>query len=214
MLSRKIQSKKRYLLSFLIGTFLFLLLISVSYFFVFLELGKISRMQGETAYSLFEKKLSLTYFEENFCRDYNLRDISESLAYQGLILSDAEEKFGKGDKDVLFQKRFYSILLLEHLDFVEMYNDACDSAVNTIVFFYSNEENFVEESEYFGKVLDLAYAKNDDLFIYSFDVNLDSEIISKMKNKFDVAKVPVVIVNGEHVITELDNISELEVFFE
>ena len=67
MLERSVQSKKRYILAFLLGTFLFLLVIAISYFIAFIQFGKITDMQGVTAYSLFEKKLSYSFFNEDIC---------------------------------------------------------------------------------------------------------------------------------------------------
>jgi len=199
MLERKVQSKKRYLLAFLIGTLLFIIVVLISYSIAYFQYAKISDIQGETAYSIFEDKLAYSFFGEDICSIYNFRKVSDSLSYQGQILEDLEKKFGKDDKNVLERKKFYSVLLLEHLIYVKEYNKQCNQKINTIMFFYSNKDN-PDASESAGKVLNSVYQTNQNLVIYSFDFNLESQSVDNLKKKYSVSKIPEIIINENQTL--------------
>ncbi len=197
MLKRKIQNKKRYFQSFVIGTLVFAFIFSLSYLIAFYQSGKVSSSQGITGYVLFEDKAAYSFFGEDICSNDNLKRISESLSYQGRVLEDLEEKFGKNNEMVLERKKFYSVLLLEHLDYVQEYNEKCTPPKDTILYFYSNIEGSEEAdiSEKVGKILDNVYADSENLIIYAFDTNLDSSIVQKLKEKYNVTHSPEIVVN-------------------
>lgn len=197
MIQRKVQSKKRYLASFIIGTFLFILIIAISYSIAWYQYTRISNLQSELAYALFEKKSLNYFFGEDICLEENFKEMSDFLGYQGRILEDLENKFGKNNKQVLERKKFYSVLLLEHLDYVNDYNENCEKYQNTILFFYSNKDKS-EDSDKAGRILSRVNSQNRNVSIYSFDVNLESLIITRLKEKYGVDSYPKIIVNEEH----------------
>ena len=180
MKTRKIQSKKRYVLAFIIGTVVFFLVIGISYSVALFQYTRITNLQGILAYSLFEQKSLYTFFGDDICSGENFRKISESLGNQGKTLEDLEKKFGKDNRQILERKKFYSVLLLEHLDYVNSYNENCEPKMNTILFFYSNIENS-DISDSAGRVLDGVGSQNQRVLVYSFDINLDSSIIHGLK---------------------------------
>jgi hypothetical protein len=202
MVNRALQSKKRYFISILIGTAVFLFILGISYSMALFQYTRVSNLQGVTAYSLFEKKSSHTFFGEDICSEKNLKEISISLGQQGKLLEDLENKFGKEDKQVLERKKFYSVLLLEHLDYVNLYNEKCEPKMNTVLFFYSNLRgaSASDLSEKAGMVLDTVGSQNEVVSIYSFDINLESTIIEKLKERYNITLAPVVVVNNETII--------------
>src|SRR4030043_714932 len=130
------------------------------------------------------------------CSQEALEDISQQLGFQGAVIDDLEKKLGKKNSEVLFQKKFYTLVELEHLNFITDYNKKCNSSFNTIMFFYSNNPLYYKDSDKLGRLLDAIYSKYPEkVIIYSFDVDLDSELISKLKQKYDIEKVPTVIMN-------------------
>ena len=210
MENRKIQSGRRYFWSFVIATVLFVLVIYSSYFFSYVELKRVSNLQEDVAYEIFEDKLDYTLFEKNVCGGEVFEEVSKDLNFQGRIIDDLEKKFGKNNEDVLFQKKFYTLVELEHLEFINILNDQCDLGMATILFFYSNEEKGIEQSEEVGRLLNTVYARNSDsLLIYSFDVNLDSNLISKLKLKYDISESPVIVVNEKIKIFNPQNLEEI-----
>ena len=212
MEKREFHSKKRYLLAWGIGTLIFIAVLLLSYSISYLEFNRISNSQGLTAYSIFENKLIYSFPDENICSQESFRKVSEDLGFQGRIIDDLERKFGKNDAKVLFQKKFYSVIELEHFYFVNLLNEKCNSGINTILFFYSNLEEDSEESNRVGDLLSVAYNRNENISIYSFDVNLDSLLIKKLKEEYGVEKSPTIIINKEHKITSPQNIEEIETY--
>ena len=211
MKPRKIQSKKRYAWAFAIATVIFILGFAVTYSVAFFEFQRISAQQGPLSYEIFQDKLQLSLFGKDICTEETYKDVSEDLAFQGSIIGDLEEKMGKGHEGVLFRKKFYTLILLEHLELINTINKECDKNINTILFFYSNEKEDLEASEDIGGMLGVLHERNkDDLFIYSFDMNLDSELIDSLNQKYDVSAPMKIILNENKSFTTLNSINDIE----
>jgi len=206
---RDIQSGGRYILAFIIGTLIFILGFALTYSISYIQYDRISNFQDITSYSIFSDKLGYEIFSDNICSFSNFKEISDELGYQGKIINDLEKKLGKNNKDVLFRKRFYTLVELEHFEFVNKVNKDCNRNISTILFFYSNLEGDIDRSESAGKVLDALVNRHNILIVYSFDINLDSELITELKNKYLVYSSPVAIVNGK---IKVDNFSEINKF--
>jgi len=151
-------------------------------------------------------------FEKDICSEGAFEEVSAALGFQGRIIDDLERKMGKNDKNVLFRKKFYTLIELEHLEFIKSLNKECDSGINTILFFYSNAQNDLSKSEELGKLLSSVYARNENMIIYSFDINLDSELIDNLKNLYEIEKASTIIVNEEFLIVNPETPSEIEIY--
>ncbi len=210
MKERKIQSKKRYLLAFLIGTAIFILIFSLSYAISYLEFRRISNLQEDLAYDIFEDKLDYSLFDEGICANESFDRVSRDLGFQGRIIDDLERKLGKNNENVLFRKKFYTLIELEHFEFVKLLNERCNLEIQTILFFYSNSDPNLELSEEVGKLLDVVYNRNENLMMYSFDIDLGSYLTEKLKEKYMVDKSPTLIINEEVKVENPQNISDIE----
>jgi len=210
MANRSIQSGRRYVLAFIIGTVLFfggfLIVNSLSY----LEYQRISNLQDQLAYKIFEDKLGYSLFGQEICSDDAYRKISEDLGFQGRIIDDLERKFGKEDARVLERKKFYSLILLEHFEFVNLINQECGKNIHTILFFYSNDPKYLTQSEDLGRMLGTVYGRNDNLVIYSFDVDLDSEVIKDLKDKYFIQEPLEILIDGDIKLKGVKSIDEIE----
>jgi len=210
MKERKIQSKKRYLLAFLIGTAIFILIFSLSYAISYLEFRRISNLQEDLAYDIFEDKLDYSLFDEGICANESFDRVSRDLGFQGRIIDDLERKLGKNNENVLFRKKFYTLIELEHFEFVKLLNERCNLEIQTILFFYSNSGPNLELSEEVGKLLDVVHNRNENLMIYSFDIDLGSYLTEKLKEKYMIDKSPTLIINEEVKVENPQNISDIE----
>jgi|SRR3989344_798777 len=214
MANRSIQSGRRYVLAFIIGTTLFLggflIVNSLSY----LEYQRISNLQDRLAYKIFEDKLKYLLFGQEICSDDAYIKISEDLGFQGKIIDDLERKFGKDDTRVLERKKFYSLILLEHFEFVNLINQECGDNIHTILFFYSNEPKYLTQSEDLGRMLGTVYGRNDNLVIYSFDVDLDSDIIRDLKKKYFIQEPLEILIDGKVKLKDITSIDEIERYLE
>ena len=212
MEKREFQSKKRYVISFLVGTFIFLFVFILSYSLSYLEFQRVSSLQYDLAYDIFSHKLDYLLFDLGICREESLDQVSRDLNFQGRIIDDLEKKLGKNNENVLARKKFYTLIELEHFEFVKFLNKECGSNILTVLFFYSNEDKDLENSEKIGRLLSTVYNRNENLMIYSFDINLESDLITNLKNKFNITDSPSVIINENVKLFNPQNIGEIEIY--
>jgi len=210
MEQRDFKSKTRYFIAFIIATFLFILIISISYYISVIKFNKISISQDELSYSIFEDKLDYTLFNKNICSEENLEKISKDLNFQRAVMYELENKFGKNNENVLFRKKFYLLVQLQHLEYLKTLEEKCGTKTNILFFFYSNNKEEIDESEKWGRILDVYQYKHPNVMVYSFDSDLDSELIKKLKNKYDVSQPIEIIYNENVIITKLNSINDLE----
>ena len=210
MKPRKIQSKKRYILAFVIATVIFVAGFGFTNIITYLEYQRVSSLQGPTSYQIFQDKLQYSLFGADICAEDTYLKISKDLSYQGQMIGDVEEKLGIDNPNVLFRKKFFTLIQIEHLEFVKLINQECNKDINIILFFYSNKKQDLDESERLGDILGPIYQRNkDNMVLYSLDMNLDSEIIESLKEKYNVTE-SVVILNEEQRFTKINNIREIE----
>lgn len=210
MRNRGFLSQKRYIISFLIGTAIFILVFAITYSISYLEFGRVSNLQADLTYDIFEDKLDYSLFDEGVCTNESFDKVSRDLGFQGRIIDDLERKMGKDNENVLFRKKFYTLIELEHFEFVKLLNERCDRGVQTILFFYSNSDPNLETSEETGRLLGVVGSRNEDLMIYSFDIDLESDLIEKLKTKYDIERSSTLIINEEVKVENPKNILDIE----
>ena len=210
MEERKFKNKKNYLFAFIIGTFVFIAIFFLTRSLSSIESDRIYSIQGEMAQDIFKDKLIYSFFDEHSCSEESFSQISKDLGYSGKIIDDLEKKLGKDDKNVLEQKKFYTLVLLEHLQFVKDYNDICHTSIPVLLFFYSNQKEKTQETEDMGRILDIIARDYPELVIYSFDVNLNSELITKIMNKYNITDSPIILVNEHSISGKITNLKEIE----
>jgi len=209
---RKVENKSRYVWAFVIGTVIFLIGIGLTYSVSYLQYQRTLSLQDSLSYEIFQDKLQYTLFNKDICSEESYLEVTGALAFQGQIIGDLEGKMGKDNPKVLFRKKFYSLIELEHFEFVNLVNKECNKSINTILFFYSNKKDDIDNSLDLGDLLGAVYSNNkDNLVIYSFDIHLDSKLIKSLREQYGVGDASVVIVNGEHRFNEIKNINDIEV---
>ena len=215
MENRKFVSKTRYILAFTIATLIFFIGFAITYFFAYLEYQKAITQQDYVSYELFEDKLKFSFLDENICDENTYKELADDLNFQVQIMGQIETKFGKDNPDVIFRKKFYTLIQAAHFEFIRDYNKECNKSVNIILFFYSNEKEQIDKSEKWGQILGVLYEKNQgNLMIYSFDENLKSDVIKGLKEKYIINNEPVIIVNGNTRIEKFDNIDDVEIYLD
>lgn len=210
-MERKFQNKKRYLYAFIIATILFILGFLITYSVAYVEYQRVVSLQDPVSYEIFKDKIKYQLFNEDICSDNSLMEISEDLRIQGAFIAGIENNLGKNNKNVLFRKKFYTLIQLEHFEFIKTINKECNKNISTILFFYSNNENERDKSENIGRLLGTIYQQNEEnLVIYSFDTNLDSEIINLLKEKYNITKPIEIIVNENQSFTTITNTNQIQ----
>ncbi len=212
---RAFLSKKRYVIAVIIATIVFLLVFALSYSLSYLEFQRISNLQTGVGYDIFQDKLNYSFFGSSLCNTPSFEKVSQDLGFQGSIIDDLERKLGKQNQNVLLRKKFYSLIEIEHFEFVKAFNEKCSPKVDTILFFYSNNKSKASQSDEAGKILGVISSKHKELVIYSFDFDLNSNLVNEMEAKYNItgSEVPVIVVNEKKKLNMPSNIQEIEKYF-
>jgi len=213
MEQRQFESRKRYVAAIIIGTIAFIIVFAASYALSYFELQRVSNLQTGVGYDIFEDKLDYSFFGISPCNTSSFEKVSRDLAFQGRIIDDLENKMGKQDSGVLLRKKFYSLIEIEHFDFLKTFNQQCRQKHNTILFFYSNDDSEASASEEAGRILGVVHNRYEkNLTIYSFDIDLASDLVNKLEAKYNVtdSEAPVVIINEKTMVKLPVNIGEIE----
>jgi hypothetical protein len=211
MKPRKIQSKSRYVWAFVIATIIFVLGFALTNMIAYVQFQRVANLQDPTSYEIFQDKLQYSLFGEDICAEDTYLKISQDLTLQGQIIGDLEVKMGRDNPDVLFRKKFFTLIQIEHFEFVKIINEECNKSINSILFFYSNKRGDIDKAERLGSILGSVYQRNkENLVLYSLDLNLDSKIIRNLKEKYKVGEESVIIINEAQKLMEIGHISEIE----
>jgi len=197
----------RFVVAFLIATFLFLFLFFVSYFISYSNYNIIKNQGNIINISISEIELLGNI---SSCEPDVLLIASDKLDISSSRLRLLEEEFGKTDVRVLEQKKIYSNLMFKHFLLVKKENLYCEQGFATIIFFYSNIGELEKESERMGFILSRFKANYPNkVMIYSFDYDLDYDIINKLKEEYSINSAPLVLIN-EGLLLYVGNIDDLE----
>lgn len=96
--------------------------------------------------------------------------------------------------------------------------EKCGRSFSSVVYLYDTEPENLEKKATQGvwsKILyDLKQKKNNEIVLIPIGVDGELESVNLMAKRFGVKEFPVVIINNEHIITELSSLEELEKYFE
>jgi hypothetical protein len=211
-MKRKFDSPRRYLYALLIAIFLFGLGFLISHSISSWEFQRTSILQEKIYYGFYSNMIQYDLFEDKHCDTAYLDEIGEALDFQGQMISQFEKKFGKNDKYVKERKRYYYLLELSHFNFVKKMDKDCNLSHDFIFFFYSNDENSLDASENAGKLVSYVRNNNENVYVYSFDVNSYVDLVEKLKNKYNVTSTPLVIINEKYLVDDFSDVEIMESF--
>ena len=191
-----------FLIATLVFTGIFLFAYSVSY----LNYQYIANQNNLIEESIIEIE---KYLEED-CNASLVLQASEKLDVVGVRLDMLEKKFGKTDYRVLEQKKLYSVLEKRHFDIIQKFNENCGANYSTVFFFYSNLEGYETRNDRVAYILrSLKGLYPDKIMVYSFDYDLDYELINELKEEYGVNSIPSVVFNEGEPFS-LENIKQIE----
>ena len=197
---------KKVVMAFFTTVILFVLVFSIANGISYYNYKSIVEKNNAVLQDIAEVELRL----ENFlCDNSLLAKSSRNLDSSGFKISILETRFGKYDERVLKVKKLYSQLEFSHFSLVNKFKEECGADISTILFFYSNDESVEEESEKTGFILGSFRKGNfESIMIYSFDINLDFELIRTLREEYNITHAPVIVVNEEEPFY-LRNIDDL-----
>jgi hypothetical protein len=144
--------------------------------------------------------------ENNTC-NLNWDDIWKEKVELGKMLSSLENRLGKQDKEVLLRKEIYELIEIKTLFLIQDIKDNCHEDFDIVLFFYTNQNNDPKGSaggsEDQGLILDqVVFSHNEQgngkkVNVFAFDVNSENPATRALISKYNVEKVPTLVVNGK-----------------
>ena len=130
------------------------------------------------------------------CSDEDLPASSFRLDEVGRYIALLENRLDKSDARVIHEKKLYNQMQLKHFTIIRELNQRCDSRFEPILFFYSNDDGIIEQSQQMGELV-YAFKKRDSdrIMVYSFDVSLNDSLVANLADTYSVQNVPSVVLN-------------------
>jgi len=202
---------KRILISFIIATILFSGGFLLGYLVTYSKYQSVSISQEKIRYQIMDLDLQGKLITSS-CDSLNTLPLSSELDNMGSIIGILEERLGKNDNKVLEQKKIYSMLEIQHFLLIKDYNKKCNKSIPTLLFFYSNAEEFSDQSNKMGYVLSNIKSQKKQVMIYSFDYDLNYPLIEILKRNYNITKQNTVLINEKTRLTDIKNIEDVQKF--
>lgn len=187
----------KYVASFAIATLIFVIGLIVGNYFGQQNISKINAVENDLKLDIMSLELQDTLLRQDPCSfsasslEYNLEDLESRINMM-------ETQLGKTDKDVLELKKYYSLLEIKHYLLMSERKDKCGANYSLVLFFYSNTEGNILNSEKQGYVLDnlrQTYGA-ERIKVYSLDVDTGLDIVSSLMEIHNITGVPSLVVNN------------------
>lgn len=211
MTTRKFQSPFLYIVSFVIGTLIFISGFLITNQIIYNQEAKVLEKNLNDFYLLFELGVEGDLFAKDVCSMNFTEKAEQSFYYHRKLITDLEEALGKEDERVLLQKKIYNIAQAQHYLLKSSQNKKCDTNYTLIMFFYSNDEENVKSSERIGTMLDSIVYNNPRIIVYAFDTSVENEFVTKLLDKYDVSTVPAIVSDGI-TYSNISDVNDITVF--
>jgi hypothetical protein len=202
---------KRIILAFVIATIIFFTGFLFSYSISYSKYQSILAVQDKIKYDLLALNLQGELISSS-CDLFDLSSFSKELDNMGVTMAVIETRLGKNNIDVMGQKKIYSILETQHFILVQKHNSECNNSIPIILFFYSNDNEYVDNGETMGYILSTLKKETKNIMIYSFDYDLDSDLVRTLKNKYKITEPNTIVINDNIKLKDVKNIDEIEVY--
>jgi len=140
-------------------------------------------------------------------------NFADKIYSEALLLEDYEKSEKLTDSIKLAHKKYDLFRVFLWTDSMKIL-EKCGKSFSSVIYLYeSSPENLDIKATQgvWSKILeDLKSQKQDEIVLIPIGVDGSLESVNLMVQRFGVEKFPVVIINNEHVITELSSVEELE----
>lgn len=173
---------KKYIFTFVITAALFATAFFTSRFFSDERVQSVKEIQDTIAIDILSSETQFDLLKEVSCTNVSDSMLSVQLSELGEKLSHTEADRGSDDADVLYLKKYYSLLQIKDYLLSKKLAEKCGQAKKPvfIIYFYSNKGD-CEDCEKQGYVLTRLKETYPDLRVYSFDYNLPLSAIDSLK---------------------------------
>lgn len=202
---------KKYLFTFIITTAIFATAFFASLFFSNKRVETVKTIQDNIAVDILSSEAQFDLLKEVPCSNVSDSILSPELSELGDKLSRTETDRGSMDNDVLYLKKYYSLLEVKDYLLSKKLVEKCGSSKKPIfiIYFYSNIgdcPDCVKE----GYVLTRLKEMYPDLRVYSFDYNLQLSVIDSMKKIYRIGDSLPALVIEDKTYTGFKTIEDLQ----
>lgn len=201
---------KKYIFTFLITIAIFTTAFFASSYFSNNRVENVKQIQDNIAIDILSSETQFDLLKDGSCSNVNESILSPELAQLSDKLSRTESDRGSSDPDVLYLKKYYSLLEIKDYLLSKEIARKCSSKKTTfIIYFYSNKGD-CPECENEGYVLTSLREKYPDLRVYSFDYNLPLSAIDSMKAIYKIKSSLPALVVEDKLFTGFKSVEDLE----
>jgi hypothetical protein len=178
---------KKYTFAFFLTVTIFATAFFASTFFSTKRVADVKFIQDNIAVDLLASETQFDLLKEVPCQNVNDSMLSPELNVLGDKLSHTESDRGAKDQDVVYLKKYYSLLQVKDYLLSKKLAEKCGSLKKQvfIVYFYSNKGDCLDCQKE-GYVLTRLKEKYPELRVYSFDYNLDLSVIDSLKSIYKI----------------------------
>jgi hypothetical protein len=194
-MSRELPRAK-FVAAFFLTAFIFLVIVVTNNYFNEAKLNHLNSVYNNIRIDALNAEVQYEIISENPCIALDFAPISNELAELGDKLTDMESQLGKKNQQVLDLKKYYSILEIRQWLFVKKASKQCNANATPVLFFYSNE-NDCSDCESQGFVLNYIRKSQPNVYVYSFDVNLDTSSIKTLKLSYNITMTPSLVIRDK-----------------
>lgn len=208
------RTAKRLLSAFSIATIVFLLGVFVGETMTNAKVNQVINLAEEIRLDILDLELQQDLLRYEPCGKTYLYSLGSKLDDIGTRLAYLEEERGKQDSQVIELKKPYTMLQIRHYLLIKNRAQECSEDYIIILFFYSNKQEYLGDSEKQGYVLKYFSDKYgyEKVKIYALDSDLDLGVIEMLKEQYNVSVYPTTIVN-ERIFVGFTSQEEFQKFF-
>ena len=187
---------KKYIFTLLITSAIFVTAFFASTFFSNKRVESVKSIQDTIAIDILSSETQFDLLKEMPCSNVGDTILSAELSLLGDKLSHTENDRGAKDEDVIYLKKYYSLLQIKDYLLSKKLVDKCGSGKKPvfIIYFYSNQGDCPDCARE-GYVLTRLKEIYPDLRVYSFDYNLSLSAIDSMKKIYNIkSSLPALVI--------------------
>lgn len=193
--------KKKYIITFILTSAIFATAFYASTFFSNKRIEAVKQIQDNISIDILSSETQFDLLKEASCVNLDSSILAPEISELGDKLSSAESDRGSNDLDILYLKKYYSLLQIKDYILSKKLAEKCATKKPVfIIYFYSNSGDCSECTKE-GYVLTFLKEKYSDLRVYSFDYDLPMSAIDSMKTIYKIPKnLPAIVIEDKTYI--------------
>lgn len=190
---------KRYIIVFFITLAVFILAFWMSSVFSNNKISQLREIQEQIAIDILSTETRYALLEKTSC-DHSVSNLEEE---QGLSrelndlarrLKFMESQLGSDDEDVLFIKKYYSLLQVKDFLLMEELSSRCGEELFTILYFHEGD---CDDCQKQSLVLDDLIQEYPETRVYWFDKDVNTPAVQTMLSIFGVTQGPTLVIDDK-----------------